>query len=463
MDATAAMRAAPDSREATRFFARVTDTPLADAFEVKRVIPPFAGARALEPDERDARWQAIRDTPRSGKSLAYVHVPFCENHCLFCGFYQNPWRDSAGAGYVDNVIAHLRRDASCRYQSRGPVHAVYFGGGTPSALAAPDIARLVRAVREYLPLAPDCEITFEGRVRSFTRDKVDAALAAGVNRFSIGVQTFDEPLRRSMGRKMSRDEVIRFVADLVAADAAAIVIDLMYGLPGQTQASWEEDVRTAIDLRLDGVDLYCLSLIPGTPLRIAIDKGKFEPVARAQLGTYYASGSRLLADARWEAISTTHWRGSTRERNLYNLEIKRGAQCLAFGAAGGGSVAGHAYRIESDLADYAASIDKGRPALAHLSPQPAHHALMSRLRGDMDRARLDLARLRTELAPLLTGSAVSADTLLDPLLSQWEQARLLVRDRDWIDLTVPGRFWQVTMTQHLVDYLGAHIAAPAPA
>lgn len=450
----------PDTRDAARFFARVTPTPLADAFDVKRVMPPFAGARALEPHERSARWTAIRDARRSGKSLAYVHVPFCENHCLFCGFYQNAWRDSAGGAYVDSGIAHLRRDATRSYQSHGPVHALYFGGGTPSALAAPDLARLVRAARDCLPLAPDCEITFEGRVRSFTPEKVEAALTAGVNRFSIGVQTFDGPLRQSMGRKMPRDDVIRFVADLVATDAAAIVIDLMYGLPGQTPASWEQDVRTAVALGLDGVDLYSLSLVPGSPLRIAIDKGKFRPATRAELGAYYGLGSRLLADARWEPISTTHWRGSTRERNLYNIEIKRGAQCLAFGA--GGSLAGHAYRIESDLAIYEAAIRDGGDALAHLSPQPAQHALVARIRGDMDRARLDLARLRADLAPLVAADAPAAATLVDPLLAQWEQAGLLVRDRDWADLTVAGRFWQVTMTQHLVDYVGAHLDARRP-
>jgi oxygen-independent coproporphyrinogen-3 oxidase len=440
-------------------FARVSDTPLADAFDVKKVVPPFTGATLVPDEARAARWQAILDAPRRGKSLAYLHVPFCENHCLFCGFYQNPWRDAAGPRYVDAVIAHLARDADRILQADGPIHAVYFGGGTPSALGAGDLARLLRAVRSYLPLAPDCEITVEGRPRSFTRDKVDAALAAGANRFSIGVQTFDEPLRHSLGRKLSRNEVTRFLEELVATDAAAVVIDLMYGLPGQSEAAWESDVRTVIDLGLDGVDLYALNLIPGTPLRVAIDKGKFTPVPRTALGAYYAQGATLLAAARWETISTTHWRNGTRERNLYNLAIKGGAHCLAFGAGAGGLLDGHALRIGADVGAYEEALLGDRAPAMHLFRPSPHQGWVSGIKGEMDRGRLDVRRLARVLAATREVRDHEVTVLLDPLLAQWECARLLVRDGDWIDLTLAGCFWQVTMTQHLVDWLTAQLPA----
>ena len=319
------------------FFARVSGTPLADAFPVKRLVPPFIGMQDIADDARDACWKDISEQPRNGKSLAYLHIPFCENHCLFCGFYQNPWKDAAGAVYSDALVAQLRRDADKAYQAAGLVNAVYLGGGTPSALSAADLSRLVKAIRDYLPLAPDCEITLEARAHSLSEDKVNAALAAGVNRVSVGVQTFDSEVRRSMARRNTRESVVRLLEYLVATDAAAIVIDLIYGLPGQTLEHWMDDVRTAIETGIDGIDLYSLNLFPLAPLATAIDKGKFTPVPREHYGSYYAAGSELLRDARWEVISTTHWRRTTRERNLYNLAIKQGAQCLAFGPGQGAS------------------------------------------------------------------------------------------------------------------------------
>ena len=222
--------------------------------------------------------------------MAYVHIPFCENHCLFCGFYQNPWRPEAGPAYVDLVLKQARSFAGRKVLEGPPLRALYFGGGTPTALAAKDIARLVSGLRDVLPLAPDCEITLEGRVFSFTEDKMEAAFNAGVNRISLGVQTFDTKIRRALGRKRSKEDVIRTLETLVAMDSGAIVIDLMYGLPKQTMESWHEDLLIVDQIGLDGVDHYGLSLIPGTPLMLSIEKGKLAAISRKELGRFFCEG-----------------------------------------------------------------------------------------------------------------------------------------------------------------------------
>lgn len=451
--AAAARRSPPRIED---FHAAVGPDPLADAFPSKRLVPPFVGMQEVPDDELDACWTSLAAQPRGGKSLAYLHIPFCENHCLFCGFYQNPWKEPAGAAYTEALIAHLRRDADKTYQANGPVHAVYLGGGTPSALSAGDLARVIRAVRDYLPLAPDCEITFEGRAHSLSDDKIDAALAAGANRISVGIQTFDSRIRHSMARRDERGAVVRLLEKLVATDAAAIVIDLIYGLPGQTLEHWADDVRTAIETGIHGVDLYSLNLFPSAPLSTAIGKGKFTPVPRSDYGGYYALGSEMLYDERWEAISTTHWRRTTRERNLYNLEIKQGAQCLAFGPGAGGFIGGYAYGVERDLAKYEALVGADQLPLSSLRRQAPHQVLFNRIRGEMECSRLDHAWLRGALAA--RGLAVEC---VAPLLDQWRQAGLLTMDERWIDLTIAGRFWQVTMTQNLIDWLTACLAAPA--
>lgn len=444
----------PTRKRLEDLFASEDGTPLANAFVNKMVVHPFVGMSPVPQDKTEDIWREITEQPRTGKSVAYLHVPFCENHCLFCGFYQNAWKEDLGARYTDAVIENLRRDADKPYQSTGPVHAVYFGGGTPTALSAKDLARLVTAVRQYMPLTPDCEITIEGRIYSFNTDKMKAVFDAGANRISLGVQSFQEELRRSMARKVSRKEIIRFLEQLLKDDRAAIVIDLIYGFPNQTMAMWEDDVRTAIEIGLDGVDLYALNLINGTPLQTAVDKGKFTPTPRSDFGAYYERGTQMMSEARWETISTSHWRRTTRERNTYNLEVKTGANCLAFGSGAGGFLNGYSYRVGGELKSYQEKIEAGENPLAGLMKQSEHHALFNSIKGGMERGRLDLAWVSRELKKC---SGPDLDEVAGPLFDQWQHAGLLNRADGWLDLTTAGRFWQVTMTQGLLEWLSQNI------
>lgn len=429
------------------FFANSTGTPLADAFGSKGAVHPFVGMKPVSQDQWSAVWGDITSTPRTGKSVAYIHIPFCENHCLFCGFYQNPWHKKSGPDYADMVIRELERDRDLPYQAEGPIHAVYFGGGTPSALEPMQLRKLLEAVHKYLPLAPDCEITVEGRVHNFTPDKAQACFDGGANRLSIGVQSFKEKLRRSMGRKASRKQVISFLESMVAAGQAAIVIDLIYGFPDQSREDWAEDVKIAIETGIDSVDLYALNLIPSTPLVPAIEKGRFSaPVQAKDKGSYYELGTEIMHNARWSAISTTHWRRNTRERNLYNLLVKSGANCMAFGSGAGGFLNGYSFRNDGDLTNYMTRTEAGEKPFSFLMKQPKNAALFNQIKGQMEQGSLNIAALLRELGPTFGENAF-------PLIEQWRDAGLLTFDGDWMDLTTAGRFWQVTLTVNLLEWI----------
>lgn len=447
------------------FFAAQTSDPLASAFASKKAVHPFLDMSPVPDDRLLALWQELTRKPRTGKSVAYIHIPFCENHCLFCGFYQNPWRKDGGQAYTDAVINDLKRGHERPYQAQGPIHAVYFGGGTPSALSPRDLYRLLDAVHTYLPLAPDCEITIEGRVHSFTPDKISACFDGGANRISIGIQTFNEKLRRRMGRKADRAHILSFLDQLVSQDRGAIVIDLIYGFPDQTIESWQEDVHTATTIGIDGIDLYSLNLIPGTPLLTVIEKGKTgQPVPVNQLGTYYARGVEVMEKARWETISTTHWRSSTRERNLYNLLVKKGANCLAYGSGAGGFLGEYSYRIERDLKRYMECIRQNEPPVSNILTQSDNHQLFNRLKGEMETGKLNLDWLIDELSHTYD---LAYTGTIEPLLQQWRKAGLLEISNGWLELTLAGRFWQVSLTQSLLEWINQNLqtvskAPPTP-
>lgn len=436
-------------------FAATGGDPLATAFPGKRAVHPFAGFAPVPEDQVPGLWQQLHARPRTQRAVAYVHVPFCENHCLFCGFYQNAWRAGAGAPYVDAVIAQLRAFADSPAWDGPPLQAIYLGGGTPTALAAGDIVRLIAALRRYLPLTPDCEITLEGRVASFDGDKALAAFDAGANRISIGVQSFSDAIRKPLGRKAGRDRVIALLRDLVALDRGAIVVDLIYGLPGQVPADIGDDVRLCADLGLDGLDLYALNLIPGTPLLTAVEKGKFTPAGPALLGAFFAAGEEAAEAEGWRAISTTHWQRTLRERNVYNLAVKTGADCLAFGAGAGAFLGGVNYRITPDLTDYGARAASGACLTrAMMRPSPAA-TVFNAIKAGMEQAMLDPAPVEAALAALAPeGPGFSAHVA--PLLAQWAEAGLLVPFHRFHRLTRAGRFWQVAMTGRLLAWMGRH-------
>lgn len=424
--------------------ARIGGDPLTEAFTQRR--PSHWFARRLRPvDDPAAVWESLLDRPRSGPTVAYLHVPFCDTHCLFCGFYRHRARDGVSAPYAAALADDLARDADRHALASGPVHAVYFGGGTPTELDAADLYHAITAVRRFLPLAADCEITIEGRVHGFDAEKVAACLEAGANRFSIGIQTFDTALRRRFGRRADRAGAERFLGDLAAGGRAAVICDLIYGLPGQTLDGWCADVCTAIGLELDGVDLYALTLVPNSPMVQAIDQGVLVPAAGLRdQARCYGAGLALLDDAGWRHISQAHWARTDRERNLYNRLTKERASCLAFGAGAGGLLAGHRYWLDGDEAVFrrrVAAHEKPLAGMLEASPEPP--AVASAV-ASLETGRVVPARLA---AALDAGGCA----WVDRLLTHWQVAGLLTPVPDGFALTAAGWFWQANLIAGLLE------------
>ena len=189
---------------AESFFANAAD-PLHAAFEAKAVIHSGPGGMPLMGKEARDYLEALAEQPRNGKTLAYLHVPFCETRCLYCMFYQNPYSEEASSVFARNLVREIELWSDKAAMNSHPVHAVYFGGGTPTALEPEDLKTVLKAVNRYLPLANDCEITIEGRIHNFGDDKIEAALEGGANRFSLGVQAVVDRVRRAVMRGAGRD------------------------------------------------------------------------------------------------------------------------------------------------------------------------------------------------------------------------------------------------------------------
>src|SRR6478736_4574995 len=192
----------------------------------------------------------------------YVHIPWCVRKCPYCDFNSHTAPAAVPEdAYVDALVADLESALPAIWGRK--VGTVFIGGGTPSLFSAQAIERLLSAVRARIPLAPDAEVTLEANPGSFERAKFAGFFAAGVNRLSVGVQSFDNGFLRALGRVHDGDEARR------AAEAALMIfgnvnLDLMFALPGQTVADARRDVASALQFAPPHLSFYHLTLEPNT-------------------------------------------------------------------------------------------------------------------------------------------------------------------------------------------------------
>ena len=192
-------------------FGAETDNPLANAFPRKRVVHAGLNGSVVPPDESQTLWQQLMAVPPKEKKIqtAYIHIPFCKTKCLYCGFFQNGTNQDVEDAYIDCLIQELEAAADKPRLRDSQIHAVFIGGGTPTSLSPHNAERLLKTIQTCLPLANDYELTLEGRIHDLVPEKMDVWLANGVNRMSLGVQSFHTDIRRAVGRLDDQDTVLK--------------------------------------------------------------------------------------------------------------------------------------------------------------------------------------------------------------------------------------------------------------
>ncbi len=206
----------------------------------------------------------------------YVHIPFCVRKCAYCDFNSySGYTDGSVARYVQ-ALTHEIRQAPPGLGAGGlsPVDTVFFGGGTPTAIPAQDEAALLRAVLETLPVTPDAEITTEANPGTMDVRHLETLRAAGFNRISFGVQSFDGDLLKTLDRIHSAEEARNAVRAARAAGFENVSLDLMFALPRQTLGQWRDTLDQALALDTDHLSLYSLIVEEGTGFYTLQQKGR---------------------------------------------------------------------------------------------------------------------------------------------------------------------------------------------
>lgn len=361
----------------------------------------------------------------------YIHWPFCRSKCPYCDFNSH-----VAGGPVDDgrwrraLLAEMRHFAA---QTRGKrLETMFFGGGTPSTMAPHTTAALVTAAKAFWPHPEDLEVTFEANPTSVEAGKLRDFAGAGVNRLSLGVQSFDDKALKFLGREHSATEALNAIS-LARETFGRFSLDLIYGLPGQTAGAWKNELNQALELAGGHLSLYQLSVEAGTPFfRDGVTQADSE--TGAELYELTDEQTALFGFNSYEISNYS----KTGEECRHNIAIWLGGDYMGIGPGAHGRLSGDAgtdalYQIH-DPARWLERAEKNGHATAKRIPlsaaDRAEELLLTglRLSRGVDAARFQL------LSGLALESVLDADAL-----ERLTEGGFLVSDENGLRATAQGR------------------------
>nr|WP_072514575.1 radical SAM family heme chaperone HemW [Ndongobacter massiliensis] len=291
----------------------------------------------------------------------YIHLPFCAQRCFYCDFLTFPHAESLHEPYLSHILQEITEDAVRRGLRGRHCDSVFFGGGTPSLFPPSAIRQLLEQLRSVLSLTADCEITLEGNPATLNEKKAAAYRAAGVNRLSLGVQSFSDGLLRTCGRDHTAQCAKQDVRILQAAGFTNLSLDLIYGIPGQQPSDIEEDLRCIAELEPQHISWYALIVEPRT---IFFEKEKQETLrfpneeALDALERRARCGLAKLGYMRYE-ISNFAKEGYA---SRHNVKYWTAAPYWGLGLGAASYLDGVRSENVRTFSDYFARVDAGKPA-----------------------------------------------------------------------------------------------------
>lgn len=306
-----------------------------------------------------------RDAVSLDSVSLYLHIPFCHAKCHYCDFNSYAGmlglREQFVAALRDEIALAGLRARDGEGQPRR-CRTIFFGGGTPSLLTAAQIDLLLDAAREAFAVDTDAEVTMEANPGALEYERLDEVRAAGVNRLSMGAQSFDPALLRWMGRIHSPEEIETAFGAARAAGFDNINLDFIFALPGQTQAVWEDTLERALALRPDHLSLYNLIVEEGTPLYSWVARGKVREVDEDTAADMYEHAERRLEAAGYEHYEISNW-ALPGHACQHNLTYWRNLAWIGLGAGGSSFYAHHRFTNARPIRDYIARIAASTRAL----------------------------------------------------------------------------------------------------
>ncbi len=404
-------------------------------------------AKALGVDRRRAAADAptmealLQDEPGEKPRGMYLHVPFCDRICTFCNMNRALVSSAALRDYAAHLQSQLGLFGGTPYVFGKPFDAIYFGGGTPTALTVEQLDGVLSAVVANIPRADSCEWTVETTVHNLTPEKVELLQGAGVNRLSIGVQTFSNRGRSILGRTGDWAQVVRSLDDTRKRFDGTLGIDLIYSYPGQTEEEVRDDAEWVRRLDIDSVSFYSLMIHEGSTIgkRLASGSLDFQRSVQSDRRLHNRLYESLCA-AGFELLELTKVVRPLRDEYRYIKIRYDNGDLLPIGTGAGGRIGNHrVYRMAPDR--------------VMVSPIDDTYDAYNRVLGHLQYGRYDVDGL----------TDICGEKAREPILqtlTEFESGGYLrpVDQGRWC-LTSDGVFWgnnlAVAFLEHVISAVGA--------
>jgi len=282
--------------------------------------------------------------------VIYIHIPFCKNVCSFCMYTKQKISDDTIINeYFNTILKQIQSIAETPYIKSAPFKAIYFGGGTPTSVPVQFLVSILSEIKKNFMLTPDCEITIESTISEIDSDYVSELIKAGVNRMSLGVQTFDNEIRKSLGRISDKAQISSAIKVVSETGINNICIDLINNLDGQDNFKWEEDLSYLKTLPITGCSVY--------PLIRRESKSEFNETLEKQniykeYNYFLKAEERLLSIPGWTSFTPVQYGNSETGRGVYVSSHGQSPDLLAFGAGAGGRIGNAQYLMTTSIDKY---------------------------------------------------------------------------------------------------------------
>lgn len=295
---------------------------------------------------------------------AYVHVPFCAHHCCYCDFAVATGQDHL----IDTYLDALAREMEMLLVEPQPVRSIFLGGGTPTHLNEAQLARMLASIRTWLVLDKQGEFSIEANPKGLTAEKIAVLAEHGVNRLSLGAQSFEPGLLRVLERDHGPAQVGQAI-ELAKARIPEVSLDLIFGVPGQSLDQWFADLDTALGWPIDHISTYGLTYEKGTRLFGQRQRGEVVPVDEDLELLMYSQGIRRLESARFEHYEISNF-ARPGKRCRHNETYWANEAYFGFGMGAARYVKGRRDLNTRVLKEYLKRILAGQSAVAESETLP---------------------------------------------------------------------------------------------
>jgi oxygen-independent coproporphyrinogen-3 oxidase len=358
----------------------------------------------------------------------YFHIPFCVRKCLYCGFYSTRYSPQQAFAYV----SALRLEAA-RYKDdfrKTVFDSVYIGGGTPTVLSREQWASIFGIIHESFRLSKTVEFTVEANPNTVAVDSIAFLRSHGVNRLSIGVQSFSDRVLKTLGRAHTASQAEEAFKTARNAGFQNIGIDLIYGVPGQSQDDWASSVHRVLALEPEHISTYCLSLDEGSQFMREAEAGRLALPDDDMAASMYEFSLRALTDAGYRHYEISNFSLSGYEC-LHNMNYWERGDYLGLGPGAWSFISGKRYHAIADVLEYSRRLTAGLSIVEDIETakngRAAEETIMLGLRTAQG---VDLRKYEQEFGPESSSHLEACiATLRDSGLIRVRDGRLMLTDR----------------------------------